>query len=225
MSEPRSLDSPPADFTLHGDEDDPLLDEERGTRPTGTLSILNSVGQSSTSTDETELRTRAGSAVSASASFIKRKTSQLIGAMTPTSRGDTPISPKLAELVEAFRTSDIAAGLATETTEAANAAAPHSDDALPDVALESSLTRGRKGASWGTQFQILSGRAFKNLYRDPALLTAHYVSSVALAGKFVIFAPSGLYSAMVLVICGIFFSRSGYVIFDLQAGHDLTTIQ
>jgi len=48
--------------------------------------------------------------------------------------------------------------------------------------------RGRKRASWGTQFRILSGRAFKNLYRDPALLAAHYISSVALA-----------------VLCGLFY--------------------
>jgi hypothetical protein len=41
--------------------------------------------------------------------------------------------------------------------------------------------RRRRGASWPTQFRILSGRAFKNLYRDPALLTAHYLSSIALA--------------------------------------------
>jgi hypothetical protein len=54
---------------------------------------------------------------------------------------------------------------------------------LPDVALETSLLRGRKRASWGTQFRILSGRAFKNLYRDPALLAAHYLSSIALACK------------------------------------------
>jgi hypothetical protein len=49
-----------------------------------------------------------------------------------------------------------------------------------DVAEVSEL-RGRKRASWSTQFRILSGRAFKNLYRDPALLAAHYLSSIALA--------------------------------------------
>jgi hypothetical protein len=59
---------------------------------------------------------------------------------------------------------------------------------LPDVVLETSMLRGRKRASWGTQFRILSGRAFKNLYRDPALLTTHYLSAVGLA-----------------VICGLFY--------------------
>ncbi|KAL0953121.1 hypothetical protein HGRIS_004390 [Hohenbuehelia grisea] len=59
---------------------------------------------------------------------------------------------------------------------------------LPDVAVETSLLRGRKRASWATQFRILSGRAFKNLYRDPALLAAHYLSAIGLA-----------------LICGLFF--------------------
>jgi hypothetical protein len=43
---------------------------------------------------------------------------------------------------------------------------------------------GRVRASWMTQFRILSGRAFKNLYRDPALLAAHYLSSVGVAREF-----------------------------------------
>jgi len=47
--------------------------------------------------------------------------------------------------------------------------------------LETTLLRGRKRASWTTQFRILSGRAFKNLYRDPALLAAHYIGSIGLA--------------------------------------------
>jgi len=54
--------------------------------------------------------------------------------------------------------------------------------------VETTLLRGRKRASYGTQFRILSGRAFKNLYRDPALLMAHYLSAIALA-----------------LICGLFF--------------------
>jgi hypothetical protein len=41
--------------------------------------------------------------------------------------------------------------------------------------------RGHQRASWATQFRILSGRAFKNMYRDPALLTAHYTASVVVA--------------------------------------------
>lgn len=53
-----------------------------------------------------------------------------------------------------------------------------------DVAEESKVLRGRRRANWITQFRILSGRAFKNLYRNPALLTAHYTAAVAIAGQF-----------------------------------------
>ncbi|KAI0783919.1 hypothetical protein BC629DRAFT_1582504 [Irpex lacteus] len=70
--------------------------------------------------------------------------------------------------------------------------------ALPDVALENSLTRGRRG-ELGTQFTILSGRAFKNLYRNPALLAAHYISAIGVA-----------------LICGMFFYHSGYDIPGMQ---------
>jgi len=49
------------------------------------------------------------------------------------------------------------------------------------VTVESELLRGRKRATWGTQFRILSGRAFKNMYRDPALLTFQYSASIAAA--------------------------------------------
>jgi hypothetical protein len=50
---------------------------------------------------------------------------------------------------------------------------------LRDVALDSEtlVLWGRKHASGGTQF---SGNFFKNLNRNPALLAAHYSSSIAL---------------------------------------------
>ena len=45
---------------------------------------------------------------------------------------------------------------------------------MRDVAAETGMLREPQRAGWGTQFRILSGRAFKNLYHDPALLMAHY---------------------------------------------------
>jgi ABC-type multidrug transport system permease subunit len=36
-------------------------------------------------------------------------------------------------------------------------------------------------ASWWSQFQILSGRTFKNLYRNPLLLQAHYITAIGAA--------------------------------------------
>jgi hypothetical protein len=95
----------------------------------------------------------------------------------------------LAALVDAYATSEIAADiksdieLAKRNAGAADGARANGDE-LPDIAAETTLLRGRKRASLWTQFRILSGRAFKNLYRDPALLTAHYTSSVALACEF-----------------------------------------
>ncbi|KAJ3372343.1 hypothetical protein HDU91_003953 [Kappamyces sp. JEL0680] len=40
---------------------------------------------------------------------------------------------------------------------------------------------GRFGANWSDQFKILSGRTFKNLYRNPDLLLTQYAISVVLA--------------------------------------------
>ncbi|OCH89695.1 hypothetical protein OBBRIDRAFT_756218 [Obba rivulosa] len=192
--EPRSLDSPLLEASPSDDGN--VRDEERAVgRGIGvlSLSLRSSAGVSSTMADEeTELQTRADSAAGSSSNFIKRKTSQLLDAIRPASvRGDAPLPPKLAELVDAYSHSEIAVSLRAEIEEAERAGATAADQAaLPDVALENSLTRGRKRASWGTQFRILSGRAFKNLYRDPALLTAHYIAAVVVA-----------------LICGMFYSN------------------
>ena len=93
---------------------------------------------------------------------------------------DQPLAPKLAGLVSSYSESDVAASIKAEMT------AYESRDGngqLPDVVLENTLLHGRRGATWGTQFRILSGRAFKNLYRDPSLLTAQYAASILLACK------------------------------------------
>ncbi|CAL1717265.1 unnamed protein product [Somion occarium] len=206
--EPRSLDSPSSEPTRSDDQNDSLRDEEIGINvnrgaPSPRLSTILPVA------DEAQTQapqTASPSVVTSSTNYVKRKTSQLINVMNSSSqRSITAISPKLAELVDAYRNSDIAAQLRREIEEAARAAQPQStqpqgqNGSLPDVALENSLTRGRKRASWGTQFQILSGRAFKNLYRDPALLAAHYASSV-----------------LVALICGVFFHNLGNDIAGFQ---------
>lgn len=143
-------------------------------------------------------------------STIKRKASHLIdvvrnGRNGPTNR-DLPV--KLIELVAAYENSFTARRMEVEfeVVRSANSAAPPpgngstsgevsapsngtiSDNGertgmieMRDVVGETGLLRGRRSASWATQFRILSGRAFKNLYRDPALLAAHYLGSIALA--------------------------------------------
>lgn len=121
--------------------------------------------------------------------YIKRKTSRLMDAVSISShRTDTPpLTPELATLVGTYANSDIAEMIKNEIEEVRASAHTSANGngteggETRDVVAESSLLRGRKRASWGTQFRILSGRAFKNLYRDPALLAAHYISSVALA--------------------------------------------
>lgn len=180
-------------------------DEERGLSSSAApvhrhsaRSLLGSNGHSeggrSSGTDvdeETELQTRPNSLAepaNTSSNFIKRKTSQLLQAVSGTGKIDAPLSPQLAALVDAYSSSEIASSLRAEINELAvsvnqDASRPSDPTQLPDVIVESTLLRGRQRASWTTQFRILSGRAFKNLYRDPALLAAHYLSSVAIAGR------------------------------------------
>jgi hypothetical protein len=167
-----------------------IADEERGcgglSSQIPALSTRRRSGRSSPEgSDETEPRTRMSSSESSTGALIKKKTSQLLGIGTSSSSqkgAGTPITPKLAALVQAYVESDVAAGIRSETAEIASAQRTgEGGDELPDVVVESYLLKGRKRASWGTQFRILSGRAFKNLYRDPALLAAHYISSIALA--------------------------------------------
>lgn len=67
-----------------------------------------------------------------------------------------------------------------------------------------------KQASWWTQFRILSGRAFKNLYRNPMLMLAHYVVSIVVArGLFRMFVQSVSHSDHVLfaVLCSFLFAH------------------
>lgn len=166
---------------LSRDDASNLADEERGFSGNTQSSHISTNGNSSSSThiDETELQSRRGSIASDSSHFVKRKTSQLIDVIRGNQhKGNRPLSPQLASLVDGYAASDIAAGIRSEIASLSNR---NPEEELPDVAEENRLLRGRRGASWLMQFRILSGRAFKNLYRDPALLMAHYLSSIILA--------------------------------------------
>lgn len=154
--------------------------------------------------------------------YLRHKTSQLLEAVSSSAAGaNKPISAKLAALVDAYALSDIAKGIKTETEElrrqttlsdngqaaagtGAGIRGQTGNGTLPDVARETTLLRGRKRANYATQFRILSGRAFKNLYRDPALLTAHYISSIVLACKCFVGWKGGI-ADIRPVICGLFF--------------------
>ncbi|KAL2912287.1 FAD-dependent urate hydroxylase [Polyrhizophydium stewartii] len=54
-------------------------------------------------------------------------------------------------------------------------------DSVSDFLGLSRTPLQRARASWWTQFRILSGRTFRNLYRNPDLLRTHYVISVVVA--------------------------------------------
>lgn len=207
--EPRSLESPAAELSTS--DDDNLRDEERafdqGAAPSS-VSGRSHDRSSSTAADETELQPRASSVAGSATGYVKRKTSQLLQSITPSSHpGDTPLPPRLQALVDIFGNSAIFAALKQDLEEVSRTAD------LPDVAVENSVTRGRKRAGWGTQFRILSGRAFKNLYRDPALLITHYSSAVAVA-CWCSLTPLAIPVLMCFahpVICGFFYHNVTYV--------------
>ena len=157
-----------------------LSDEERGLLHSRRSSNEQS-NTDATRVEETELQTRPNSVNSETSAYVKRKTSQLLNVIRGNQQTDAPLSPRLAELVEAFAASNIAADVRTEIETVRNRTEV---DELPDVAEEDRVRRGRKGANWLMQFRILSGRAFKNLYRNPALLMTHYLSSIFLASEF-----------------------------------------
>lgn len=186
---------------------DLLADEERGlpikphTVPVSVRSVVTVPPDSVSSVGSPDATEHPSSVASASSNFtyIKQRATDLLGTVTPATfpvgnSNDVkePVSrPKLDELVKAYQSSDLAKAVQDELKalqdDVARGANGHSNGGVPvsdepvDAVLETSLLRGRKRATWGTQFRILSGRAFKNLYRDPALLAAHYLSAVALA--------------------------------------------
>ena len=122
---------------------------------------------------------------------IKRKAHQLLGAFTTTtglssSGTSTPdrdgdrIPEKLASLVLANRASDDAKIVEAEISRIQSGQTPGGMEAR-DVLAETELLRGYKKASYWTQFKLLSGRAFKNLYRNPLLMATHYAVAIIVA--------------------------------------------
>ncbi|KAF6759705.1 ATP-dependent permease [Ephemerocybe angulata] len=147
-------------------------DEERGLLVPKTVPIsVRSVVSTTLDGNSSATKVPAPESVtSASSNFtnIKQRAADLLNAVTP-----------LDTLVEVYRASEIAKGIKEETKALVNGGNVSNEPV--DAVLETSLLRGRKRASWGTQFTILSGRVFRNLYRGPALLAAHYLSAIGLA--------------------------------------------
>lgn len=90
--------------------------------------------------------------------------------------GKRPV--KMSELVQFYLHSAMAQNLAREiesAKERAEAASTSTESSTSTTDLRGYPTAGVLG-----QFWILSGRTFKNLYRDPMLLTTHYVMAILL---------------------------------------------
>lgn len=120
-------------------------------------------------------------------SGISRKAHQLLGAFHAAPSGSGTATPdsdripeKLASLVLACRASDDAKIVEAEISRIQSGHTPGGLDAR-DVQAETELLRGYKKASLWTQFTLLSGRAFKNLYRNPLLMATHYIVAIVAA--------------------------------------------
>lgn len=192
------------------DPDTNFRDEERGLSAPVPLSVrTSSIGQSSSTAvgEDTELRP---TSLITAGGFIKKKASQLMDAVSLSSRkgSDSSVAPRLASLVDAFANSEIAAAVKAEIEHVKAITVENGNTGdMRDVAVETSLVRGRKRASWGMQFRILSGRAFKNLYRDPALLAAHYVASIVLACEYILFCGPSFMLTWVFSVVRVVLSR------------------
>lgn len=155
-------------------------DEEQAVRHNDHLGGSASSPQPS-NREEPEVRPRRRSFLSQVPDFIKQTIDGVTGSSSPTAAQEV----HLDALVKTYKESSIAKAVHEEVASAvaSNTGNGHGGDAnqTRDVAEESNVLRGRRRASWTTQFRILSGRAFKNLYRDPALLTAHYASAIIIA--------------------------------------------
>ncbi|WWD00117.1 hypothetical protein V866_007025 [Kwoniella sp. B9012] len=129
---------------------------------------------------------------------IKSKASKLLGAFTTTTSsilpgsGSTtpkehvsPIPEKLASLVLASRASDDSKIVEAEITRIQQGQSPDGANAIGiterDIDEETRLLKGFQKASLWTQFRLLSGRAFKNLYRNPLLMATHYAVAIVVA--------------------------------------------
>jgi len=160
-------------------------DEEQGL-PLAVVPHSVPISVRSTTSDAPVTEDAEPSVTSSTGQYLRKKTSQILNAVSTYGHGqlsETPISPGLAALVQAYAESSVARDIRIEGAQAASDVHSSMADELSDISEETLLLRGRKRVSWATQFRILSGRAFKNLYRDPALLTAHYLSAIALASE------------------------------------------
>ncbi|KAI5803882.1 hypothetical protein EDC01DRAFT_686992 [Geopyxis carbonaria] len=89
-------------------------------------------------------------------------------------------STELDVLIEAYKTSDVAKAIRDEINSSAasdgNGTAHANGSASDTVEM-----KGFRRLGWFGQFRILSARTWKNLYRNPMLMLAHYAIAIVLA--------------------------------------------
>lgn len=167
MSE-KSAGSTPTSETLIQLDDSAGEDPERGNGRPRPAPVDTS---RSSTPEETELDSRLNSPASLAGQAKKLFSGTSSGRASPTS---APLPPHLARLVNAFRDSDVRRETRAEVDDSQRGANGHASADLH-------VLRNYKGATWWSQFKILSGRSFKNLYRDPMLMLSHYAVAVIAA--------------------------------------------
>ncbi|KAG8859017.1 hypothetical protein FRC20_011911 [Serendipita sp. 405] len=159
----------------------PRTGENHSEQPNTDRLAPPTAGPAHTSREEVNSSAPSKSLLEQGAEFFMHK--MRAGNSGPTAVDAFPKDVHLDALVKTYAESEIAKHVKQEitSTTVTNGTQANGSGQMRDVTEETNVLRGRRRASWATQFKILSGRAFKNLYRDPALMTAHYVASIVIA--------------------------------------------
>jgi len=140
-----------------------------------------------------------------SSSLLKKskdKAARILGISSSLSPSPTPtvaLPPKLQALIDSFESSSVAKTVKAEIAGLrSNGHGPGGgggniaawDQSGNGGAGDLGVLTGYKRASFLTQFAILSGRAFKNLYRNPMLMAGHFIMSIVVAREFIFLSSS-----------------------------------
>ncbi|KAL1408358.1 FAD-dependent urate hydroxylase [Vanrija albida] len=124
---------------------------------------------------------------------IQNKAARILGLTAPGASGwstagvaldaaGVPQVPEaLAALVVANRAGDATKIVEAEITRIQSGETPDGEERDVEDEFAELHIKGYKKASFGTQFVLLSGRAFKNLYRNPLLMGTHYLVAIVVA--------------------------------------------
>ncbi|CAM0136040.1 FAD-dependent urate hydroxylase, variant 2 [Umbelopsis sp. WA50703] len=92
------------------------------------------------------------------------------------------INPHLSQLIDGYKKSVVAVAVQDDIERALSRASTDEEDpAVPMAPNNIKVVSSHERPRWFTQFRILADRTFKNLYRNPMLMFAHYTIAVVLA--------------------------------------------